>query len=195
MQANDRHKDLEDLIARCALKDKAALHSLYQRSASYLNGIIFRIVKNSDTSSEVLQEAFIQIWQNAAVYRADKARPLTWMTSIARYRALDRLEKENRKQQNILDNEEGTCVDQFASTTPSPEALASQNQDNQKLQYCLNQLSEGIRRCIELAYLQGYSREEIAEQQGAKVNTVKSWLHRGAKSLKECLLANSGGLA
>ena len=93
---NIKNEDLINLIARCSIKDQRAFKQLFEQVGSYLNAVAFRIVKSEALSNEVLQEAFIQIWNNASSYRPDIAKPLTWMTSIVRYRALDILEKEKK---------------------------------------------------------------------------------------------------
>ena len=93
---DSRNEELINLIARCAIRDQAALKMLFDCSGAYLNAIVYRIVKSDDIAKEVLQEAFLQIWSNAQSYRPHLANPMTWMASIARYRALDRLEVEQR---------------------------------------------------------------------------------------------------
>ena len=182
---------LTNLLARCAIKDQNALKELYSRIGGYLNSVAYRIVQDSETSNEVLQEAFIQIWQNASNYRADQAKALTWMTSIVRYRAIDRKEKEKKHSTKTLDDEH---LELEASPNECPEQMAVYCQVSNQLADCMNQLDEKIKKCIELAYLYGLSREEIAAHKNTTVNTIKSWLHRGAKTLKECLTAKQGGL-
>lgn len=88
------HHELLDLLARCRLRDQYALKSLYDQVGAYLNAIAFRIVANDEWANEVLEETFIQIWENAAAYHPNIASPLAWMSGIVRYRALDRMAKE-----------------------------------------------------------------------------------------------------
>ena len=182
MDFDDKNEELRTLIALSAQEDRHAFYQLYQRTKNYLNGVAYNIVKNDHTSSEVLQEAFIQIWNNAASYRPELAQPLTWLTSIVRYRALDRLAKDKRRGQTFT-----------AETTIEPESEESPWGDLVKLQrhmrlaQCLNQLTKDQATSIKLAYLQGYSREEIAQHLQTKINTVKSWLHRAQEKLKQCL--------
>ena len=90
-------QEFETLIAQCALGDQKAFAHLYESTSSRLNGIAFRILRNVESANEVLQEAFVQIWKNAGEYRAEKAEPMTWMASIVRYRAYDRLKFEKRR--------------------------------------------------------------------------------------------------
>lgn len=185
-QLDEEHEALINLIARCALRDQSALKQLYHRSAPFLNGVAFRILKDTEASNDVLQEAFVQIWTNASSYRPDKGRPVTWLASIVRYRALDRLEKEKRR--TTLFEEEGDIgLDQHSSDQPTPDQMTHRVQQSAQLKHCLGTLAVEMRESIELAYLQGYSREEIANKMKTNINTVKSWLHRGGERLKQCL--------
>lgn len=185
--ANDNPDDqLINLIARCALRDQAALKQLFDQVSPYLNAVAWRILKSTELSNEVLQEAFLQIWNNAASYRPHLAKPLTWMASITRYRALDRLDKEQRIQDKHVEPVDGL---ESLIGGEEPEQHLGISQLRFHLHQCLTTLGENIKRSIELAYLHGHSREEIAEQFATNTNTVKSWLHRGAERLRLCLEA------
>lgn len=177
--------ELINLIARCALRDQAALKQLFERVSPYLNAIALRILKSRESSNEVLQEAFLQIWNNAGSYRPHLAKPLTWMASITRYRALDWLDKEVRKDKLTSPIDEMEDI----SGGDEPEHKLGVNQLRFHLHQCLTTLGDNIKRSIELAYLYGHTREEIAETFSTNTNTVKSWLHRGAERLKLCLEA------
>ncbi|MBX2858498.1 MAG: sigma-70 family RNA polymerase sigma factor [Cellvibrionaceae bacterium] len=185
MQKN-KDEELADLLARCAMGDQRALKQLYDKTSPFLNGVAYRILRSDDLSNEVLQEAFVQIWQNAGSYREHLAKPLTWMTSIVRYRALDLLQSEKRHR-NREDYEQEEKVLSNLESNQAPESDYAHAQLQQQLHECLGKMNDNVRQSIELAYLKGYSREEIAEHFGTKVNTVKSWLHRGSERLKECL--------
>lgn len=181
-----RDDELIALIARCAIRDQTALKELFDRLAPYLNGVALRIVRSEDSSNDVLQEAFIQIWQNASSYRPHLSKPLTWLTSIVRYRALDRFAQEKSLREKF--NQELT--DEEFSAIPDdscPVHAASTDQMRNQLANCLASLSASIKESVELAYLHGYSRDEIAGHMNTNSNTVKSWLHRGAQRLKQCL--------
>ena len=186
---DSRNEELINLIARCAIRDQAALKNLFERVGPYLNAVVYRILKSDELAKDVLQEAFLQIWTNAASYRPHLANPMTWMASIARYRALDRLEVEQRLRERFVSADHEYSLDEHLSPqNPEQEVSAGQLQFN--LHRCLLALSDNIKRSVELAYLYGYSREEIAEKFSTNTNTVKSWLHRGAERLKLCLETN-----
>jgi RNA polymerase sigma-70 factor, ECF subfamily len=184
----DNDDELITLIARCALRDQSALKTLFERVGPYLNAVAYRILRSNDMSNDVLQEAFLQIWTNAASYRPHLAKPLTWMASITRYRALDRLDHESRRQEKLVSDADATVLAEELSQFEPDEQLASY-QLRFHLHECLVTLSGNIRESIELAYLQGYSRDEIAVKFNTNTNTVKSWLHRGAERLRLCLEA------
>lgn len=183
---NSRDDELIALIARCAIRDQTALKELYDRLAPYFNGVALRIVRSEDASNDVIQEAFIQIWQNASSYRPHLSKPLTWLTSIVRYRALDRFAQEKTLREKIdsdISEEDFSAI--AGDSCPVQDAVADQMSN--QLASCLESLSASIKESVELAYLQGYSRDEIAGHMNTNSNTVKSWLHRGAQRLKQCL--------
>ncbi|NQD35970.1 sigma-70 family RNA polymerase sigma factor [Permianibacter sp. IMCC34836] len=179
-------EELITLIARCALRDRKALKQLYDNTSAYMNAIAYRIVRSPELSSDVLQEAYLQIWRNAATYRPEQARALTWMSSIVRYRAIDRRDHEHVHNSRTIEwdaeIESSYVVDQA-----TPEHLAINDQLRDQLVHCLEKLNERVKLSIQMAYLEGHSREEIASRFNTNANTVKSWLHRGADALKQCL--------
>lgn len=185
------NEELMRLLARCALRDQAALEALYQKTAAYLNAVAYRIVGSADLSNDVLQESFVQIWNNATRYTPAQGNPTTWMTSIVRYRAIDKLRHEGRHQNRPHHDEEADIL----LSTPSEstqEEIYSRFRLNEELKKCLDAMNDKFKRSIELAYLQGYSREELAETLGTNINTVKSWLKRGGAQLKICMEGKDG---
>ncbi len=180
--------ELETLIARCAIRDQKALKTLYDRTAPMLNHIAYQIVKSDEISNEVLQDAFVKIWQNASTYRPHLGKPLTWMCSIVRYRAIDCLRSESRHQQRPDAEEEAQALANTSGKREhEPEIDTHLTQTRKSIHECLDNLDDKVKQCVELAYLYGYSREELAESLGAKVNTIKSWLYRGSERLRQCL--------
>lgn len=183
----DFDDELIGLLARCAIKDQQALRTLYDRVAPKLNGVAYRLVRSDELSNDILQEAFIQIWTNASSYRPHLARPMTWLCSIVRYRALDRLERERTLGRRFVYEHQGDVPELAGGEEPEHEA--ERQQGNEQLSSCMDALSQDIRASVRLAYLYGYSRDEIAEKLVTNSNTVKSWLRRGAERLKQCLQA------
>lgn len=173
---------LESLIAAVATGDRAAYARLYERTSAKLFGIALRILKDRGRAEEVLQETFIAVWRNASSYSPDKARPMTWLITIARNKALDVVRM--RREVALDPSEDGQ--DPLAAIADPFDAEAS-FADRDALSRCLGLLDETHRHCILLAYCEGWSREELAERFDKNVNTIKTWLHRGLASLKGCL--------
>ena len=177
-------QQLELWLAKCALGDQKAFKQLYDATASRLNGIAYRILYSVDSANEVLQEAFIQIWNKAGEYRSDLAEPMTWMASIVRYRAYDRVKFEKRR---IEGSQIRSDLDEFDAL---PDGTGQQSMIcdmSQQLEGCLGQLEHTQQHSILMAYYYGFSREEISSHFSAPVNTVKSWLRRGLVRLQQCL--------
>lgn len=184
------NEELADLLARCALRDQKALALLYNKTAHYLNAVAYRITGSKDCSNDVLQESFVQIWDNAASYTSNQANPLTWMSSIVRYRAIDKMRREQRHQNRPFSEDENNILMQTPGGIEPDKNLQSERL-NEKIEKCLAAMNDNFKKSVKLAYLYGYSREELVDVLGTNLNTVKSWLRRGSVKLKECLQGGS----
>ena len=173
---------LTDDLARVAKGDQAAFARVYQATSAKLYGIVLRILQRRDLTDEIVQEVYVKIWQRAGDFDASRASPITWMATIARNRALDEVRRATHVR--IDDAPEALNV-------PDPGRLASDwvelSDDYARLLRCLDGLEPMKRDMVKLAYLEGLSRDVLAERFGHPVATVKTWLHRSLKSLKDCL--------
>lgn len=174
--------DLRELLAAVANRDLAAFERLYARTRAKLYGIILRILRRSDLADEVMQDVYLRIWRSAGEFDPKVAKPITWMVSIARNRAIDVL---RRKQETSI--EEETAALEIPADTPDPLAQRELSDDLKRLLACLSQLDEERRRLVLLAYYNGWSREQLAAKFGRPVNTVKTWLRRSLLEIRECL--------
>lgn len=177
-------QQLEELLALCSLNDQSAFAQLYQHVAAKLNGIAYRVLNNTEIANEVLQEAFVQIWKNAGEYRSDKAEPMTWMASIVRYRAYDRIKFEKRR---IEGSQMKADIDNFDDIPNIQNDATQACEMNQQLSICLDALESNQRESVLMAYYYGFSRDEISTKFDTPVNTIKSWLRRGIERLQQCL--------
>ncbi|MBC7982524.1 MAG: sigma-70 family RNA polymerase sigma factor [Candidatus Obscuribacterales bacterium] len=178
--AEDR---IEQLLSRCALRDEKALDELYRLVSARLLGVLIRILKQRALAEEALQDVMVRVWQRADQYTAYRGRAMAWLMSIARYRAIDLL-RSQRPHTSIDDASEesltDTAAEDFVDTT------LSQRMRN-ALTDCLGRLNQEQQRCISLAFVEGYSHDQIATAIGSPLGTVKSWVRRGLLSLKQCL--------
>jgi RNA polymerase sigma-70 factor, ECF subfamily len=177
-------QDHGELLRRCAQGDKVAFRELYARSAPQLFAVLLRILGRVELAEDALHDVFIRIWQNAGTYRPQKGQPMTWMMSIARYRALDLL--RGARAERLVDDGDLQLAG-IQTLEPGPMAAAEQSAEVRALRACLEKLTDGQQRSIRLAYLSGYTHEQIAATLTTPLGTVKSWVRRGLQSLKVCL--------
>ncbi len=175
--------ELERLLVLCAEGDESAFSMLYQRTSAHLYAVLLRILKIDSIAEEALQETYVKIWNNAHSYKKALGAPITWMNSVARYHALDLLRR--RQTREDLESE-------YVPDYPAPEFISQHLLDDQLasreiLTVCLDRLDDGARSCIVKAYCEGYSQEELSQQNKAPLGTVKSWIRRGLLALKECI--------
>ncbi len=175
--------DLDRLLAGVARRDRAAFDSLYGRTASKLLGVILRIVRDRARSEDVLQEVYLRVWEKAGSFDPAAGRPMTWLITIARNRAID--VARQRVEVTVGDDEDNETDWVGAIADPRDESAEFETVD--QLRHCLDRLEDLQRRCILEAYYEGYSREELARRHARPVNTIKTWLHRGATTLRSCL--------
>lgn len=169
-------------LLRMQQGEREALSQLYDLTAAKLLGIALRIVRRRTVAEDVLQDAFIRIWQNCQDYSVDKGSGWAWMTTIVRNRAIDVM----RRDRGILrDPEDGIAEPIDPADGP---LLALQRQESaQAVWRCLEKLPVEQRRVILIAYFEGQTHEVIARRVAAPLGTVKTWIRRGLLRIRECL--------
>ena len=161
------------------LSDKN-FHHIYQLSATQLYGVILRILRQEQLSQDCLQEVFVKIYHNLSGYNADKSQPLTWMVTIARNHAIDFYRKKNLQIANdfdlsVIDDEQIQTLNKL------------EQQTNQHLHDCLQQLKPEIMNVLLLSYFKGMTYQTIAKTLNTPLNTIKAWVHRAMPTLRTCL--------
>jgi RNA polymerase sigma-70 factor, ECF subfamily len=174
---------LPGLLAACARRDRAAFGRLYEATSAKLFGVAVRILRREDWAEEVLQECYVSVWTHAPDYRPALAAPMTWMTSIVRNRCLDWL----RRPRPEVSDADGALTESAESPNPGPLAELERVKDAQSLARCLKGLEGKQRQAIALAFYDGLSHSELAGHLREPLGTVKTWVRRGLKRLKECL--------
>jgi RNA polymerase sigma-70 factor (ECF subfamily) len=175
-------EQLQNLLDRCASSDAAALQRLYKLVSPVLFASLTRILRRRALAEEALQDVFVSIWQRAGQFRATRGRPMAWMMSIARYRAIDLLRHE-RHAPTLMPE-----LPERAEIVPDPDTPAPVWLSGAALlERCVALLSSQQRQCLELAFVGGSSHEDIARLTGSPLGTVKSWIRRGLQSLRQCL--------
>jgi RNA polymerase sigma-70 factor (ECF subfamily) len=186
-------QELTQLLQATASGDQRAFQRLYDATSAHLNALLVRMLKRHDWAEEALQDCYLRIWQKSESYEPRKGAPLTWLLTIARYRALDLirmrrpevLEADSRSD----DEEAPSLIDQAADPTQDPLARAEESQGVGRLQRCMEGLGGEQRDSVLLAYYEGYTHQELAVRLKAPLGTVKSWVRRGLAQLRDCLEA------
>ncbi|MBK9729866.1 MAG: sigma-70 family RNA polymerase sigma factor [Chitinophagaceae bacterium] len=156
------------LVSRLFKKDQSAFSYLYDNYAPALNGVIFRIVQDEESSEDVLQDTFVKIWNNFSQYDKTKGKLFTWIVNIARNLAIDYTRSKGFKnQQKNLD------VDKIVGFIDSKKSTAF-NPDQIGLKNMLDKLKPEQREILDLVYFSGYTQAEVANELNIPLGTVKT---------------------
>jgi RNA polymerase sigma-70 factor (ECF subfamily) len=171
----------EVLLEAIGRGSQLALKRLYEIESRRLYAIALRMVRRPEIAADVLQDCFVQIWQNASSFTPDRGKAAAWLTGIVRFRAIDAVRKLRRE---VLSGDPA-----LGDAPIEPDVLERIDADAQTtaLRHCLQSLDDNQRRCILLAYVDGFSHVDIAKRLAAPIGSVKSWVRRGLIALKGCL--------
>jgi RNA polymerase sigma-70 factor (ECF subfamily) len=180
LQTTTDGHDLGQLLARCGKGDRAAFEQLYRLQSARLYGLALRITRQSSLASDAVQEALLQVWQNAARYDAERGTAESWLHGLVRYRALDIARRQSRE----------TIQDTLAERADeAPDALAQlvTSSDGAALARCMGELEPERQRLIRLAFTDGLTHSQLATLLNEPLGTVKSWIRRALSVLRRCL--------
>jgi RNA polymerase sigma-70 factor (ECF subfamily) len=174
-------EEVESLIARVAMGDRAAFTKLYDRTSAKLFGVCLRVLNDRGEAEEVLQEVFVTVWNKADSYQVNGYSPMTWLITIARNRAIDRRRALKRPPEPM------ETADLMPDRKPGPEASAVAASEARQIKLCLDELPKARAHLVRRAYLDGDSYADLAEATGVNLNTIRTWLRRSLLALRECL--------
>lgn len=194
VQAEIRGEEQEwaHLIARTAKGDQAAFGMLYDKTSARIYGLVLRVLGDRASAEEVTLDVFTQVWWDARRYDADRGSPSTWLLTLARSRAIDRLRAGMAERERRAPLETAEALPHEGE---DPEQSSVGNERQRLVHHALAELVSEQRDAITLAYFSGLSQSEIAAKLGLPLGTVKTRIRLGMIQLRDVLAAYEEGRA
>ena len=177
---------LTSLIEKIMCQDELALSSLYTRLSGAVFSLALRVTRNSASAEEVLQDVFWQVWRQAPRFDSSRGSVAAWVLTIARSRALDAARSHMRTPQSHTQTSE-ELDDCIPSPDAGPQDLLFAAQQGSRLQTALETLDPLRRQLVSLSFYRGLTQQEIADQTGLPLGSVKSHLRRSLLTLRDAL--------
>lgn len=165
----------QQLINRLQAQDSTAIGNLYDAYGSALFGVVLRIVQQRELAEQVLQDTFVKAWRNGASYDASKGRLFTWLLNIARNTAIDATRTAHFQKSRKTDSLDSLVY------SPGGESI---NPDQIGVRDVVSRLDEKYKSLIDLVYFKGYTQEEVAEETGIPLGTIKTRLRYAINELR-----------
>jgi RNA polymerase sigma-70 factor (ECF subfamily) len=178
------------LIRRIVDADETALGALYDRWVRSLYSLVLHLLRDPDEAEDVVEETFWQAWRKAGSYEPSKGAVSTWLLTIGRRKALDRLRARKRNREDPIQDERGFSDLRSASPDPGSEAEGSELREH--IRAALRELPDEQREVLELGYFSGLSQAEIAEKTGQPLGTIKTRMRLAMQKLREPLSIHRG---
>jgi RNA polymerase sigma-70 factor (ECF subfamily) len=175
--------DIDALIHKVALGDRRAFSALYDATSAKLFGVALRILQHRASAEDVLQETYLKVWRHADRYASNGLSPMTWLITIARNTAIDRLRAGGRGEEADV----AAMAESLVAAGPTPEQAAVAASEAARIARCLGELPPDRAAAIRGAYVEGLSYADLAERFSIPLNTMRTWLRRGLASLKDCV--------
>ena len=182
-----------ELLARLALGELEALEGLYERYRTMAYSIALRITGEPTAAEDVVQEAFLGAWRNAARYIEGRGSVKTWLLSIVHHRAIDAIRRRRPTDQLPEADAAGSMPD--ALTMPDVWGSVAEGLDRTAIASALGSISTVQRESLELAYFSGLTQVEISDRLGVPLGTVKSRMRLGLLGLRRVLTGTGGAFA
>lgn len=171
------------LLKRIAERDAASFQAFYKKYSGLIFASISNVLNDHHDTEDVMQEVLVQVWNKAHLYEPRKGKPLTWLTTMARNRAIDRIRSKQRRSRLNDDFETENKKDQFEFEPSGHENLEDKERDT-ILHTAVSRLTPDQREAIELTYFSGLTQAEVAEKLREPLGTIKARIRRGVNRLE-----------
>jgi RNA polymerase sigma factor (sigma-70 family) len=169
-------------LRRVANGDREALQEVYRRTSAKLYGVALRIFPDSDEAQDVLQDAFINIWQRAGTFDPARASPITWLVALTRNRAIDRLRAKGKRVMAPIE-----LAEEIADDRPDAETCLISDESNARILICIETLAADDATLIRTAFFEGATYADLADRARTPLGTIKSRIRRALIKLRTCL--------
>ena len=174
--------ELNPLLLQTAAGDRAAFATLYRRTSPRLLGVCLRMLVERPEAEEVLQEAYVAVWQRAKTFDPTRASAMTWLVALARNKAIDRLrQRQDAAVASAID------LESISDEDATPALRAERAEEYRRLDQCMDELEPQQRSSIREAFFSGLTYNALAEHAKVPLGTMKSWIRRGLLQLRACL--------
>lgn len=171
------------LLQRIAERDSRSFQELYRKYSGLLFSAISNVLNDHHDAEDVMQEVLVQIWNKAHLYEPRKGKPLTWLTTMARNRAIDRIRAKQRRSRLNDEFEVENKNVQPEFETSGRDILQDKERDL-ILRGAVSKLTDDQKEAIHLAYFSGLTQAEVAERLHEPLGTVKARIRRGVNRLE-----------
>ena len=182
-EAASARAGLSRALGRVAAGDEGALQEVYSRTSAKLFGICLRILGDRGEAEDALQDVYVSVWRRAGSFDGERGSPITWLATLARNRAIDRLRSAKRARAS----EPVEAGMEIADSAPSAFDRLEASETSGRLAGCIGELEDRTGLAIREAFFGGFTYAELADRMKVPLGTMKSWIRRGLTKLKDCL--------
>ncbi len=183
-----RRAKLTDALIRTGQGDRSAFETVYKATSAKLFGVCLRIFPDRTEAEEALQEAYLTIWNRAASFEAGRASPISWLVTVTRNRAIDRLRSRGKAGFTSLDD-----AAEIADPTPRADVQMLADSEDRVLNGCIEGLEQRDAHFIRSAFIGGATYADLATREGEPLGTVKSRIRRALIKLRHCMEGQDTG--
>jgi RNA polymerase sigma-70 factor (ECF subfamily) len=185
-QHSNHADDEKALMQRIAIGDEAAFEALYDRYSRLLYSLLLSVVKHPPEAQDLLQEVFLHIWRQAKNFDAGRGNVYSWLVTMTRHRAIDRLRSKGfRERQQELHDDDSVLM--LPDSALSPLDSITVMEQRERVRDALDKIPSEQRDALMLAYFQGYTQTEIATLLQIPLGTIKTRMRQGLLKLSALL--------
>ncbi len=178
---------IASLLLRIQTKDREAFREIYPASSAKLMGVLLRILGERAEAEDALQEVFTRVWLRADRFDPARGRGMTWLISVARNHAIDRVRARASASTPVTGRAEAEDATLIADPRPDALSVLVAQGEARRVVDCFGELEPDRSAAVRGAYLEGWSYDDLARRFDVPLNTMRTWLRRSLLKLRECL--------